>query len=160
MCTQQVLISAYLILLYDFCILFAESNMGFWKVVMEAPSGDGCLYTGATFLLTVQFPSDYPSKPPVVRFAQDTIIRHVNVNQEGRICHGILSRDWTGTMRVRDVFDCIYGLLLAPETQDALDSGLAEIRFSAPDEYAQLVKPVGELLTKDRTQWRASFDCD
>jgi ubiquitin-protein ligase len=93
----------------------AETNLSFWKVVMEAP--DGCLYAGGTYLLTLDLTADYPAKPPLVRFAELTPIKHVNVNLHGRICHGILGRDWDSTMSVRDVLNCIFGLLLSPGTQ-------------------------------------------
>ena len=77
-------------------------------------------YRGGVYLLLIQFSDDYPVQPPTVRF--HTPIRHVNVNSYGRICHGILSRDWSASMSIRSVLDCIFGLLLAPDTQDALDS--------------------------------------
>lgn len=47
------------------------------------------------------------------------------VNSHGRICHGILGRDWDSRISVKEVLDCIYGLLLVPDIDDALDSHLA-----------------------------------
>ena len=64
-----------------------------WKAVLEAPTDEGCLYNGGTYLLLIQYDDNYPVTPPTVRF--HTPIRHVNVNSYGRICHGILSRDWS-----------------------------------------------------------------
>jgi ubiquitin-protein ligase len=80
---------------------------------MEAPE-DPCMYAKGTYLLTLNLTSEYPAKPPTVRFSEQTPIKHVNVNLHGRICHGILGRDWNSAMGVRDVLNCIFGLLLSP----------------------------------------------
>lgn len=46
----------------------SESNLAFWKVILTAPQEDSCLYANGTYMLYVQFPADFPSQPPTVRF--------------------------------------------------------------------------------------------
>ena len=71
----------------------------------------------------MSFPLDYPQKPPELRFL--TPIYHCNINSQGRVCHSILDRNYTPDTRVKQIFDCIYGLLMTPEPDDPLDNTIA-----------------------------------
>lgn len=48
----------------------------------------GTVYEGLTYKLNLRFPSDYPFKPPEVKFV--TFCFHPNVDQAGNICLDIL----------------------------------------------------------------------
>ena len=52
----------------------------------------------------------------------------------------------------------IYGLLLAPDTQDALDSGLALTAYNDIASYRALANPQGEALTKTRADWKRELE--
>lgn len=58
-------------------IYVSESNMSFWKVVMQGPPGSP--YASGTFVLYVEHGADLPRKPPSVRFI--TPILHPNVTK-------------------------------------------------------------------------------
>jgi len=135
-----------------------ESNLAFWKVILTAPREDSCLYSNGTFMLYLQFPEEFPNQPPTVRFK--TPILHLNVNQYGRVCHSILSRDWAASLSVRSVLDSVYGLLLAPDPGDSLDSKLALLAYNDLEAYKDLVKPSGEAVMKKREDWFRELDAD
>lgn len=80
-------------------------------------------YAGGVFHLWCRFGEEYPASAPEVRFR--TAIHHCNINSTGKVCHSVFDRNWTTDMSMRQVFDCVYGLLLAPEPDDPLDSVLA-----------------------------------
>ena len=94
----------------------SEDNICFWRVIISGP--ESTPYVNGTWLLTMEFPTNFPRSPPHVRFV--TKILHCNINSYGRVCHSILDRNWSSETRVKTVLDCIYGLLLAPDVDDPL----------------------------------------
>ena len=104
-----------------FTVFPTENDITFWNVIMTGP--DTTPYEGGVYHLYVKLPSDYPFKPPTVKFV--TKIYHCNINSSGSICHSILKDQWSPAITVRRVFDYIYGLLLTPEPLDPLDANIA-----------------------------------
>ena len=63
--------------------------------------------------------------PPKVRFL--TKIYHPNVDKLGRICLNVLKDKWSPALQIRTVLLSIQGLLSAPNPDDPLDNGVAEV---------------------------------
>ncbi|XP_076155216.1 uncharacterized protein LOC143138681 [Alosa pseudoharengus] len=117
---------------HPYCSLFpSEKDLTFWRLLMRGPPDTP--YEDGVFELYCQFGSDYPIKPPLVRFI--TPVYHCNVNSVGRICHSIFDRNYSAHITMREILDAIYGLLIAPEPDDPLDSVLAEEFMTAPEKY-------------------------
>ncbi|KAK2830062.1 hypothetical protein Q5P01_017993 [Channa striata] len=114
----------------------SESDFTFWKILMEGPPDTP--YEKGVFELFCQFGPDYPVKPPTVRFV--TRIYHCNINSVGRICHNIFDRNYNAHITMRDILDAVYGLLIAPEPQDPLDSILAEEFLTSHVTYEEQAK--------------------
>lgn len=119
-----------------FQIFPSETDFTFWKLLMEGPPDTP--YESGVFELFCQFGPDYPVKPPTVRFV--TSIYHCNINNVGRICHNIFDRGYNAHITMRDILDAVYGLLIAPEPQDPLDSILAEEYLTTRHKYEEEAK--------------------
>lgn len=61
-------------------VYVSESNMGFWKVVIQGPSASA--YEDGVFLLYVEIGAEFPRRPPNARFV--TPVLHPNIT---KVCH-------------------------------------------------------------------------
>merc|ERR1712166_1168575 len=109
----------------------SSDNIRFWRVIIEGPSSTP--YHNGVWMMTIEFPENFPRAPPNVRFV--TRILHCNINSYGRVCHSILDRNWSSTTSIKSVLDNIYGLLLVPDVDDPLDSTLALARADDSGAY-------------------------
>eukprot|EP00968_Pinguiococcus_pyrenoidosus_P021913 scaffold2952_cov312-Pinguiococcus_pyrenoidosus.AAC.28 len=74
----------------DFCSfsLAEDENLFSWNVVMIGPEESP--YEGGSFVVQIEFPADYPFKPPVVKFL--TKVYHPSVKQDsGEICADVIT---------------------------------------------------------------------
>lgn len=77
--------------------------------------------------MTLTLPRDYPFKPPVLSFA--TKIYHPNVSNDdkGSMCLGILRADeWKPPNRISAVLTMARDLLIEPNPDDAVETGIAD----------------------------------
>ncbi|XP_053740335.1 uncharacterized protein LOC128770101 [Synchiropus splendidus] len=119
-----------------FRIFPTETDFAFWKILMQGPPDTP--YERGVFELYCQFGEEYPVKPPLVRFL--TPIYHCNINSVGRICHNIFDRNYNAHITMREILNAVYGLLIAPEPEDPLDSILAEEYLTNHAKYLQEAK--------------------
>ncbi|KAI6661209.1 hypothetical protein LOD99_10137 [Oopsacas minuta] len=117
---------------------------------------DGTPYKEATFELFVEFKDDYPSKPPNIRFI--TPIYHCNINSAGRICHTILDRFYAPGVRIGDIFNHVYGLLIDAEPDDPLDSVKATELRCHRDMYLQKAFDHADINARVRTKRDVRID--
>merc|ERR1719231_470766 len=82
-------------------------------------------YEGGCYKLELFLPDQYPMEAPKVRFL--TRIYHPNVDKLGRICLDILKDKWSPALQIRTVLLSIQALLSAPNPDDPLDNGVAEM---------------------------------
>jgi ubiquitin-conjugating enzyme E2 D/E len=94
-----------------------DDDLYHWNATILGP--DGTPYEGGVFFLDVHFPTDYPFKPPKVRFT--TQIYHPNINKNGAICLDILKDQWSAALTLRKVLLSIGSLLTNPNPDDPLD---------------------------------------
>ena len=82
-------------------------NILCWVGTIEGSKGT--VFDGCTYKLTLEFPNDYPYKPPTVKFK--TPCFHPNVDNYGNICLDILQDKWSAVQNVRSILVSIQSLL-------------------------------------------------
>jgi ubiquitin-protein ligase/Mg-chelatase subunit ChlD len=104
-------------------VYIAEGDVLSWKTVLKGR--DEGPYKGTYYMLTFQFPQDYPFSPPKVRFV--TPIYHCNVNKDGALCLDILKDQWSPALTTQKVLLSIDSLLGCPNADDPLDAFKAQL---------------------------------
>lgn len=99
----------------------AGTNLFEWEAVLLGPEDSP--YAGGVFHLILQFPMDYPFRPPHVQFK--TRIYHPNINSAGAICLDILKTQWSPVLTVGKLLLSISSLLTDPNPDDPLVPDIA-----------------------------------
>lgn len=100
-----------------------EASIYKWKGTIFGPEGSP--YYQGIFNLTIDFPDDYPFKPPKVMFT--TRVFHPNINSSGSICLDILNKQWSPALTISKVLLSICSLLVDPNPDDPLDPRAAKL---------------------------------
>ena len=87
-----------------------------WQSTIMGPKDSP--YENGIFFLNINFPTDYPFKPPKVQFT--TKIYHCNVNSNGSICLDILQSQWSPALTISKVLLSVCSLLTDPNPDDPL----------------------------------------
>lgn len=88
-----------------------DSRLDLLRGTIHGP--DGTPYEGGTFFIEIKIPTEYPFRPPIMRFL--TRVWHPNISsQTGAICMDILKGNWAAAMTLRTVLISIQSLLSAP----------------------------------------------
>jgi len=95
-------------------------------------------YEGGLFNLQIQFPIDYPFKPPRVTFI--TKVYHPNINSAGGICLDILKDQWTPSLTIGKVLLSISSLLTDANPKDPLVPEIARLYETNRAEFNRLAK--------------------
>ena len=94
----------------------AEEDLFHWQATMIGP--DGSPYEGGVFFLNIQFPTEYPFRPPKINFT--TRIYHPNINQNGTICLSILKDQWSPALTISKALALIYRRFTEFDIEDYL----------------------------------------
>ncbi|KAL8939740.1 MAG: hypothetical protein Q9216_003184 [Gyalolechia sp. 2 TL-2023] len=107
------------------------------KGSFNGPSGTP--YDGGTYTIDVRIPTDYPFKPPVMRF--DTKVWHPNVSsQTGAICLDTLSSAWSPVLTIKSALLSLQSLLSTPEPKDPQDAEVAGMLIRNPKEFERVAQ--------------------
>jgi ubiquitin-conjugating enzyme E2 D/E len=100
-----------------------DNDMYHWSGTIIGPTGS--VYEGGLFSLSIEFPPNYPFKPPKVKFL--TRIYHPNIHSGGGICLDILKNNWSPALTVSKVLISICSLLDDPNPDDPLVPEIADM---------------------------------
>ncbi|RZD42299.1 MAG: hypothetical protein CXT73_03415 [Methanobacteriota archaeon] len=99
-----------------------DDDIYHWEATVLGPHNS--VYEGGIFRLDIIFPSEYPFKPPKVKFM--TNIYHPNINSSGGICLDILKDQWSPALTITKVLLSICSLLDDPNPDDPLVPEIAD----------------------------------
>ncbi len=107
-----------------------------WNATIIGP--DGSPFEGGKFTLDITFPSEYPFKPPVIKFLNK--MYHPNINTSGSICLDILKDQWSPALSIFKVLLSISSLLADPNPNDPLSPEVANVYKSNRELYNNTAK--------------------
>ncbi|XP_065054720.1 ubiquitin-conjugating enzyme E2 L3-like [Rhopilema esculentum] len=99
-----------------------ESNILYWQGLIVP---DKVPYNKGAFKIEINFPAEYPFKPPKVTFK--TKIYHPNIDEKGQVCLPIISpENWKPATKTEQVIQALVALVHDPEPEHPLRADLAE----------------------------------
>ena len=107
-----------------------------WEATIIGPSGSP--YMGGVFKLDINFPNNYPFKPPKIKFI--TKILHPNINHNGSICLDILNKNWSPALTITKLLLSISSLLTDPNPDDPLNTEISNLYKKDKSEFNKRVR--------------------
>jgi ubiquitin-conjugating enzyme E2 A len=95
-------------------------------------------FENGIFDIVLKFDSDYPIKPPSVKFL--TPMFHPNIYRDGKICVDILQGEWTPAQNIRTILLSIISLLMDPNPASPANREASELYVKNYNEYVEKVK--------------------
>ncbi|KAL1956228.1 hypothetical protein VTO42DRAFT_7488 [Malbranchea cinnamomea] len=122
------------------------------QVTVEPVSGDdlthlkgtftgppGTPYEGGTYRVDIKIPTEYPFRPPVMKF--DTKVWHPNVSsQTGAICLDTLGSAWSPVLTIKSALLSLQSLLSTPEPKDPQDAEVATMLLRNPKDFERVAR--------------------
>ncbi|CAD7697652.1 unnamed protein product [Ostreobium quekettii] len=115
-----------------------SSNLLRWKC--HIPGRPNTLWEGGFYPMTMEFPEEYPTKPPKCKFAQGFF--HPNVYPSGTVCLSIINEEegWRPSITVKQVLLGIQELLDTPNPGSPAQSEAFLLYTNNRAKYNQCVK--------------------
>ncbi|KLJ05657.1 ubiquitin-conjugating enzyme (huntingtin interacting protein 2) [Blastomyces silverae] len=99
----------------------------------------GTPYEDGTYYIDIKIPSEYPFRPPVMKFT--TKVWHPNVSsQTGAICLDTLSTAWSPVLTIKSALLSLQSLLSTPEPKDPQDAEVANMLMRNPKEFDRVAR--------------------
>ena len=120
-----------------------DSDMFKWEASIQGP--EETPFEGGTFNLNIEFPKDYPFKPPKVNFT--TKVYHPNIkfsDGSGSICLDILKDQWSPDISISKLLLAIQNLLINPNLDHFLEEAIAKQVKENKAEYEKIAKEYTE----------------
>ncbi|CAI2383125.1 unnamed protein product [Moneuplotes crassus] len=109
-----------------------------WRCIIPGPKNT--IWEEAFLPLYMEFPDEYPNKPPKCQFKPD--FPHPNVYPSGTVCLSILSEDddWSPSISISTILTGIQDLLGKPNLESPAQLPAFEAYKSNPKKYNDTVR--------------------
>lgn len=128
------------------------SDLTSLDVLLAGPTGTP--YANGVWRLHLAIPPNYPTAPPTAAFR--TRLWHPNIDEAtGAVCVETLKRDWSSTLKLRDVLVTISCLLIQPNPASALNEAAGKLASEDWDGFcrrAKLMTDIHAAVPKDIAQ--------
>jgi ubiquitin-conjugating enzyme E2 D/E len=94
---------------------------------------DNSPYADHIFTLDIHMPTDFPFKPPKVKF--NTRVYHPSIKDDGSICLEVLGEKWTPNLSLVTILLQIIELLADPSTENPVVPAIAQQILKNPQEF-------------------------
>ncbi|CAK9299343.1 unnamed protein product [Gordionus sp. m RMFG-2023] len=99
-----------------------DNNILVWRGLVSPRNPP---YNKGSFKIEINFPAEYPFKPPKINFK--TKIYHPNIDEKGQVCLPIISAEnWKPATKADQVVQSLVTLIEEPEPEHPLRTDLAE----------------------------------
>ena len=106
-----------------------ETNLFSWTLLI-LPQKEP--YAAGAWKIKVDFPKEYPFKPPTLGLGQ--AMYHPQVDEKGQLClAAVAAENWKPGTKMRAVLEALVGLVEAPHTDRPLRPDLADLLSKDPD---------------------------
>jgi ubiquitin-conjugating enzyme E2 S len=130
-----------------------SSDLTVLDVLLAGPIGTP--YAAGVWRLHLDIPHNYPTAPPTATF--HTRLWHPNIDENtGAVCVETLKRDWSSSLKLRDVLVTISCLLIQPNPASALNEAAGKLASEDWDGFCrrarlmtQIHAGIPESLAKD-----------
>ncbi|GKT27726.1 ubiquitin-conjugating enzyme E2 2 [Aduncisulcus paluster] len=117
-----------------------SSDMFKWHAAIIGPSKT--VWDGAILPLSIEYPKDYPMKPPKIKFV--TKVFHPNIYPDGKICLDLLQNEWVSSYDIVAVLIAIQSLLTEPNCSSPANCEAARLYEHDREEYDRRVMKCAE----------------
>lgn len=116
--------------------LVSQNTLTEWKCEIDGPKDT--IWESGTFELQINFPSEYPFKPPVIKFL--TPMYHPNISTKGGICLDVLLNNWVPSFNISSILVSIRSFLDDPNPDHGLNNEALEVFRKNKELYKENVK--------------------
>ena len=113
-----------------------DCDMFHWQASIVGP-GDSP-YQGGVFFLSIEFPKDYPFKPPKCTFV--TRIYHPNINTDGTVGLDIIRDQWSPSLTIGKVLLSISALLADPNPDAPMIPEIGNVMRESKEKYEKTAR--------------------
>ncbi|KAI0124038.1 ubiquitin-conjugating enzyme/RWD-like protein [Xylariales sp. AK1849] len=112
----------------------ANSTGDLTHLTAQIQGPPGTPYEGGNFEVDVKIPSEYPFRPPIMKFV--TKVWHPNISsQTGAICLDTLSTAWSPVLTIKSTLLSLQSLFESPEPKDPQDAEVARMLLNDEHEF-------------------------